>query len=668
MQNLFRRRSGIYVFRIAVPVQLRSIFGQREIVATTGTRELTVAKLVAGAQAAQWQQRFFDSRRLMSPVNTSTMDHQEILKLAHGHPILLGGGHLTLAHASTASGISTTDLLRAAASDKLSLFVRAGNVRGHLLRLQDLVMDDPEVGPAGGYVVPFKEQMPAGAVPCICKDMLMIPGMDLPGITAALLTNAEPFDLFIFVAPEKPSLFFVPDQPIGANLDRIEVASHEVEALRKSVASMIEPERLTEAKELQRATLHAATTTAGRNANASLSTALDAYITKRVRQDVALEGEIKRIKNGCTLLIELEGDLPLSEIDTDRLRRFRDQELSRVPANENKIRLIHGSKSITESIEIAERMHLPIMSASERDKRVRWIRAWFKWLLDEKWIAEDPAFRLRGESVLTKSERRKIKSTRRNDEAREALTEEDLRAIFSASWFKTGTGELTKQGTFRTFLPFYYWLPLLGLFTGGGRINELCQLHLDDIRNKQDGTWYVDINDEAEDQNLKTTPSKRKVPLPPTLLALGFDKWHAALVAAGYTRLFPELKLDSEKGYGKAATKWFTNYMAGLGIPRDGRKTFHSFRHTYTNALPDDTPDRIRKQLTGHNRGKDVHDNTYRKDVDPEVAAQYVNRLAVTLPEIVPFDIEAGLKAIRDALRRKNRGLGADEDVGGAAR
>ena len=59
MQDIFRRPSGIYVLRISVPVQLRQVFGKREVVVSTGTRELAIAKIVAGPQAAQWRQRFF---------------------------------------------------------------------------------------------------------------------------------------------------------------------------------------------------------------------------------------------------------------------------------------------------------------------------------------------------------------------------------------------------------------------------------------------------------------------------------------------------------------------------------------------------------------------------------------------------------------------------------
>lgn len=105
--------------------------------------------------------------------------------------------------------------------------------------------------------------------------------------------------------------------------------------------------------------------------------------------------------------------------------------------------------------------------------------------------------------------------------------------------------------------------------------------------------------------------------------------------------------------------------MASLGIPRDGTKTFHSFRHTYTNALPADTPARLSRQLTGHTRGTDIHDKTYMKDMEPDAAAVFVNRLNVTLPLVSPFDIAQGLEAISHALRRKAKGLGAGEDLGG---
>jgi len=86
MQNLFRRPSGIYVLRIAVPAILRPVFGRREIVASTGTRELNLAKMVAGSQVAHWWQRFFDTMRLVSSSIPTQMNQDDILRIADGQP------------------------------------------------------------------------------------------------------------------------------------------------------------------------------------------------------------------------------------------------------------------------------------------------------------------------------------------------------------------------------------------------------------------------------------------------------------------------------------------------------------------------------------------------------------------------------------------------------
>ena len=664
MQDLFRRPSGIYVLRISIPSQLRQVFRKREVVLSTGTRELAIAKLVAGPQAAQWRQRIFDARRLIALTNTNSMNYQEILKINDGHPVLLGTGHLDLQQASVACGLNQTDLLRAAGNGDLSLFIRGAGIRGYLLSLSDLELDDPEIGEAGGYVAPLERQMPENATAHISQSLLKISAPDLPSVTTAFLTSDDPVEVVSFALPDQPLKVFVPNALIRIKLGDLEVRASEVEHLRKSLASKIAPERLKEAKALQRAALHTAAAKTGKRSSELLSTALNAYVETSVRQKIYREGEIARIKNGCALLIELAGDVPLEKIDADRLRHFRDRKLSQVPANENKIRLMHGSDSVTSSIKAVVGTGWPIMSASERNKRMSWISAWFSWLHGQKWIAENPATALQGEDVQTKAERSKNKSKVRADEARDAFTPDDLAKIFSASWFKTGRGELSRNSTYRTFMPLYYWLPLLGLYAGGGRVNELSQLHLSDIQKTKTGQWYIDFNQEADDQDLKNSTSKRQVPVHPTLIRLGFDKWLSALRDAGYTRLFPELKHSTEKGYGKTSTKWFTNYMASLGIPRNGKKTFHSFRHTFANALPEDTPVRVSRQMTGHARGKDTHDKTYRKDVEPEVASQYVSRLAITLPEIAVFDIDAGLVAIQDALDRKNGGRGAEEDLG----
>lgn len=80
-----------------------------------------------------------------------------------------------------------------------------------------------------------------------------------------------------------------------------------------------------------------------------------------------------------------------------------------------------------------------------------------------------------------------------------------------------------------------FWFPLLGLYTGA-RINELAQLHVTDIADN-DGVMILSINDEGT-KRLKTTASRRKVPLHPLLLEAGLLDYHQLIVSEGWQRLF----------------------------------------------------------------------------------------------------------------------------------
>ena len=104
----------------------------------------------------------------------------------------------------------------------------------------------------------------------------------------------------------------------------------------------------------------------------------------------------------------------------------------------------------------------------------------------------------------------------------------------------------------------------MALYTGG-RINELCQLYLSDIRVSESGVAYLDFNldtpdkvmdDETEtDKSLKTPNAQRQMPIHPELIKLGFLKYVEALKVDGRERLFPELKHHEIKGYRGYASK-----------------------------------------------------------------------------------------------------------------
>ncbi|KJV32788.1 integrase [Aquitalea magnusonii] len=135
-----------------------------------------------------------------------------------------------------------------------------------------------------------------------------------------------------------------------------------------------------------------------------------------------------------------------------------------------------------------------------------------------------------------------------------------------------------------------YWLPHLGLFTGA-RVNELCQLNpqVDITQDAQTGTWYMDITDESEgdariDKSVKTGGSKRKLPLHPKLIELGFLDYVAAAKKRGDTLLFQAFPTAAGRASPKAM-KWFTEFLQEIGLrdetPNARIVGMHAFRSTF---------------------------------------------------------------------------------------
>lgn len=115
MEGLFRRRSGVYVARLVVPARLRGIVGKREFIASTRSRSLAVARIVAGALLLEW-------RRRIATLSNVDMD---VLQIAAGSPSLQAAGHISLRDAAAASGIDEDQLLREAGEGGIQLFIRS---------------------------------------------------------------------------------------------------------------------------------------------------------------------------------------------------------------------------------------------------------------------------------------------------------------------------------------------------------------------------------------------------------------------------------------------------------------------------------------------------------------------------------------------------------------
>jgi integrase len=375
------------------------------------------------------------------------------------------------------------------------------------------------------------------------------------------------------------------------------------------------------------------------------------------------EAQVKRMQTETRFFIELMEDPELRSIDLDLIHQFAGL-LGRLPRNIYQHRRKSAdSLSLLQQIEDADRNHLPRKQFQTVKRHVQKISQVLEFGHRKGWIHANSA-----SGYKSQSGSRGKKVPRAQDE-RCLFDERELRTIFGQDWFLSGRGVVSNTGN-TDFRPFHYWLPLLAVFSGGRR-NELAQLYLSDIcrSDAQSDLWYIDFNliqpdkvdfnesDITSDKTLKTVNAIRVVPIHSTLVALGLIDYVEELKAAGYERLFPELKRDTTKGYGKPVGKWFNEAFLGqkLGFKRDGTKVFHSFRHNFiTAAERTDISERTLAQLAGHSRGDSMSMSRYAKDKTAVELKPIIEKITFPfIAEVGRFDSAQGLLSINVALKRK---------------
>lgn len=123
-----------------------------------------------------------------------------------------------------------------------------------------------------------------------------------------------------------------------------------------------------------------------------------------------------------------------------------------------------------------------------------------------------------------------------------------------------------------------FWIPLISLYSGA-RLNEICQIRLEDIKN-DNGIDYFCIDDEGEKQSVKNYPSKRRVPIHPVLIELGLMKQIERQRKLKKDRLFDSLVYTEKNKYAGSISNAFRYYLDKKIKITDSKKVFHSFRHT----------------------------------------------------------------------------------------
>ena len=143
-----------------------------------------------------------------------------------------------------------------------------------------------------------------------------------------------------------------------------------------------------------------------------------------------------------------------------------------------------------------------------------------------------------------------------------------------------------------------FWLPVVALFTGA-RQAEIAGLQVSNIQ-ELEGVPLLFIAEIGRGKRLKTKASERVVPIHPELVKLGLLNHVAERAQDGADAwLFPTVAPDQRRAL-SAWSKWFGYYLRnqiGVGNPD---KVFHSFRHSFQDALRRATPDaELRDALPG---------------------------------------------------------------------
>lgn len=340
-----------------------------------------------------------------------------------------------------------------------------------------------------------------------------------------------------------------------------------------------------------------------------VSKVVDEYCAEMIAGDNWTKKTQDEYQAAYTLFIKVMGDMPIANVDYAVSKHFKSA-LQRLPTHMTK-KPLYRERTIPDILA----MQIPkehLLSITKVNQNVSRISSLFKWAQNNKYVTNNPFTGL------------KIKEKESASSKRLPFSNEDLVKLFSSKEYQ--------QGNLRN--PYYYWLPLLGLYTGA-RIEELCQLHLDDIYQK-DGLLVIDIC-RSEDTKVKTDSGQRVIPVHSRLIELGLKDYIERLLSSGAKHLFPELKKERD-GYSQSASKWFGRYRKRNGVA-DPKKPFHSFRHTVVDHLKQK---HIAKELiaaiVGH-KDESITTGLYGKEYEPSSLKPIVEQLIFPINVSTYFDL-----------------------------
>ena len=257
---------------------------------------------------------------------------------------------------------------------------------------------------------------------------------------------------------------------------------------------------------------------------------------------------------------DLHGDTPVADIKKPMVAAFKD-ELLKAPA-----RPPHAIRALPlpKMVKAAAAKDLRRVSATAVNKTLAAIRSILSYAIKQGQLEVNPA-----SGVLALVQRTS------EDEERQSFTDAQVCMVLEAALKE-------KRESDR-------WLPWMAALMGARR-DEMATPRAMDLMT-EDGIAYLRITDAGEGRSTKNRGSRRKMPIHPFLIDMGFLDYVKGLPQDG--PLFPGLN-------SKAYTPRFGRMLDKIGLD-DPNLVFHSFRHTFKDACRTaGIQEEVHDALTGH--------------------------------------------------------------------
>jgi integrase len=318
-----------------------------------------------------------------------------------------------------------------------------------------------------------------------------------------------------------------------------------------------------------------------RHEGGSLREALEGWKKERARP----EGTISEYTRAVEMFVQLHGNLAIADVKKRQALEFREA-LQLVPRKRKGTLLTAGLPELSQWGR--EHPSAPKVSAGTVNKQLGAVQAIAGWGYQHGLVPDDTPWADPFRDMRLEEEQ----SQRGSFDATE------LQCVFDAPIFTGAKMPVGGKG------PAGFWLPVLALFAGA-RQGEIAGLQVKNVRDVESVTLIYFVADRAAGKRLKAKTSERVVPVHPELVRLGFLDYVAERAHDGRDAwLFP-LVAPSERRAVSAWSKWFGQYLRKhIGISNPDR-VFHSFRHSFQDALRRATPDaELRDALPGRSSGE----------------------------------------------------------------